>query len=95
VEKLPQILPEIFKNQNLDDEPVKEAFNGLTIETQALQNLWQENQRNLLASSATPVPTARFALAGAGALVAGLFLSMLMVLLRAWWRTEAAARQAA
>jgi len=88
--QLSQILPEIFKNQNLMDEPIKEVFNRLTIETQALQNLWQENQRNLIAPSATPVSTARFALTGAGALVAGLFLSMLIVLFRAWWREAAA-----
>jgi len=66
-EQLPQILTVIFKNQNLIDEPIKEVFNDLTIETQALQNLWQENQRNLIAPSMTPVSTARFALAGAGA----------------------------
>jgi len=87
--QLPQILPEVFKNRNLDDEAVKEAFNSLFIEIQQMQNLWQENQRNLIAPGMAAVPTVRFALIGAAALVAGLFLSMLIVLFRAWWREAA------
>jgi len=90
VQRLPQILPEVFKRQDLNDEAIKEAFNKLSIETQQMQNLWQENQRNLIAPSMATVPTVRFALVGAGALVAGLFLSMLIVLFRAWWREAAA-----
>jgi len=94
VTQLPQILPEVFNGQDLGDETIKTAFNNLSIETQQLQNLWQENQRNLVLPSTNATPTARFALVAAAALAAGLLLSILVVLFRAWWREAAAQKQA-
>jgi len=90
--KQPLILREVFKDQNLDDEAIREIFNTFEIRNQDIKNLYQESVRLVVPPT---LPTARtiqpgLSLVGAGALVLGLFLSFLIVWCRAWWQKVSA-----
>jgi len=90
--KQPMILQEVFKDQNLDDEAIREIFNTFEIRNQDIKNLYQESVRLVVPPT---LPTARtikpgLGLVGAGALVLGLFLSFLIVWCRAWWQKVSA-----
>jgi len=43
--KQPMILQEVFKDQNLDDEAIREIFNTFEIRNQDIKNLYQESVR--------------------------------------------------
>jgi|GEM_PF-1606623 len=90
---LPQVLQAVFQDQDMVNETVKETYNSLTIEVNQGQNYWQEGQRHLVLPSQTAIPTVRYALVGAVALLAGLFAAMMLVLVRAWWQEAIGANE--
>jgi len=92
VAKQPLILQEVFKDQNLDDEAIREVLNTFEIRNQDIKNLYQESLHLVVQPA---LPTARsiqpgLGLVGAGALLAGLFLAIMIVLCRVWWQKVSA-----
>jgi len=90
-EQLSDLLPQVFAGKDMNDEVIKEAYNDLFMEVESAQNLYQTSSRLMVQPSTPSVPTTRFGLIAAVALLAGLMLSALLVLIRGWWKEVKAA----
>jgi len=88
--QLPSLLSSLFKEQNLQDEVIKEVYNRLTVEASEAKNFYKISNRQLVKPNLPQVPTTRFALVAAAALLGGLMLASILVLLRSWWREVSA-----
>jgi len=88
VARQPSILQEVFKDQDLSDEVIWEVFNTLRIRSQHADNLYQESIRLIVQATRPTTRTIKPGMGsiGAGALLIGLFMSIMIVLFRAWWR---------
>jgi len=91
--QLPNILPSIFNDKDLQDEAVKEVYNNLLVNAGAAKNLYQRSDRQLVKPNLPSVPTTRFALVAAASLLASLMLASILVLMRTWWREVTAQNQ--
>ena len=76
----------VFKSKNLENEAIREVFNTITIENQNAVNVYLENSR-FIAGPTLPIrSSARASNALVASLMLGLFLSILFVFGRKWWR---------
>lgn len=76
----------VFKGQNLEDDAIKEIYNTITIDNQNAINLYLGKSR-FIAGPTLPMhssPRPRMVLVIS--LVLGLFLAVLLVFARNWWR---------
>lgn len=87
---LPGIKDRVFKGKNLDDEVVKEVYNTITIDNQNAANVYLEKSRFIAGPTLATRSSARPALALAVSVLFGLFLSLVLVFLRNWWRDNRA-----
>ncbi|MDP3843875.1 MAG: lipopolysaccharide biosynthesis protein [Oxalobacteraceae bacterium] len=76
----------VFKDKNLDDEVVKEVYNVITMDNQNAINVYLEKSRFIAGPTLPSRSSSRPALVLAGSLIFGLFLSMILVFGRNWWR---------
>jgi len=83
---LESVKKSLFKDKNLDDDVIKEVYNKITINNQEAINLYLE--KGIFAAGPTlptySSPSKRKVLLAS--LVLGLFLSVLLVFVRIWWR---------
>jgi len=84
--KLPTLLTSVFNVDNLEDEVVRETYNDLLLEADGAKDFYEKSNRQLIKPSIPTVPTTRFALVAAAALLSGLMLASILVLMRSWWR---------
>jgi len=83
---LPSALHEVFQDKDLDNNEVKEVFNSLSMENQAAENLYLARSRFVAGPTLPQHSTARLGLTVAGSALAGMFLSVIFVLGRQWWK---------
>ncbi|MBI5626530.1 MAG: lipopolysaccharide biosynthesis protein [Nitrosomonadales bacterium] len=76
----------VFKGKNLQDDVIKEVYNMITIDNQNAINLYLEKCRFIAGPNLPAHSTARPLLTSAMGTVLGLFLSVLLVFARNWWR---------
>ncbi len=76
----------VFKDENMADEVVKEVYNKITIANQSAINTCLEKCRFISGPTLPSRSTVRPALVLAGGLILGLFLSLVLVFCRNWWR---------
>lgn len=76
----------MFKGKNLEDDVIKEVYNTITIENQYAIELYLKKSRFIAGPSLPAYSSARPLLALALSLILGLFLSVLLVFTRNWWR---------
>lgn len=79
---------EVFKDRNLKDDVVKEVYNLLKIANQNAISVYLQRSRFVAGPTLPTVSTARPLLALAGGLLAGFFLSLIIVFSREWWRNS-------
>lgn len=78
----------VFKDKNLKDEVVKEVYNTITMNNQNAINVYFEKSRFIAGPTLPSRSTARPVLVLLGSLVLGLFLSVILVFSRNWWRAN-------
>jgi len=83
---LPLALNEVFQDKDLDDNEIKEIFNTLSLENQRAENLYLKRSRFVAGPTLPLHSTARLGLTVAGSALAGIFLSLIFVLGRHWWK---------
>ena len=76
----------VFKDKNLEDDVVKEVYNSITIDNQNAINLYLEKSRFIAGPTLPTHSSARPMLVLVISLVLGLFLAVLLVFARNWWR---------
>jgi hypothetical protein len=76
----------VFKDKNLDDDVIKEVYNSITIDNQNAINLYLEKSRFIAGPTLPTHSSARPLLVLVISLVLGLFLAILLVFARNWWR---------
>lgn len=78
----------MFKGKNLEDDVIREVYNTITIENQNATNLYLEKSR-FIAGPTLPIRSSlRPLFVLAISMVLGLFLSVLLVFARVWWRNN-------
>lgn len=76
----------VFKSKNLNDEVIKEVYNMITIDNQRSVNLYLEKSRFIAGPTLPEKRNIRMSSVLLLSLLAGFFLSSVIVLLRKWWR---------
>jgi hypothetical protein len=76
----------VFKDKNMQDEVVKAVYNMITIDNQSAITLYLDKSRFIAGPTLPSNSTARPLVALAVSLMLGLFLSILFVFGREWWR---------
>jgi hypothetical protein len=76
----------VFKGNNLEDDVIKEVYNSITIDNQNAINLYLEKSRFIAGPTLPTHSSARPLLVLVISLVLGLFLAVLLVFARNWWR---------
>jgi hypothetical protein len=76
----------VFKGKDLNDELVKEVYNMITIENQNAVSLYLGKSRFIAGPSLPEHRSMRLSLVLAVSLFLGLFVSVLLVFWRNWWR---------
>jgi len=78
----------VFKSKNMQDDAVKEVFNMITVDNQTAINLYL-NKSRFIAGPTLPVqPTIGLGSVLIASLIAGLALSLLLILGRNWWHNN-------
>lgn len=83
---LDQVKESVFKGKNMEDEVIKEVYNTITIENQNAINVYLEKSRFIAGPTLPTNSSNRPLFALLGSLMSGLFLSILLVFGRNWWR---------
>jgi hypothetical protein len=76
----------VFKGKNLEDDAIKEVYNSITIDNQNAINLYLEKSRFIAGPTLPKHSSARPRMVLVISLVLGLFLAVLLVFARNWWR---------
>lgn len=83
---LEQVKENAFKGKNLEDDVIKEVYNTLTIANQEAINQYLEKSRFIAGPTLPTHSTSRPVIVLALSSVLGLFLAVLLVFARNWWR---------
>ena len=83
---LEQIKESVFKGQNLEDDAIKEVYNTITIDNQNAINLYLGKSRFIAGPTLPMHSSQRPRMVLVISLVLGLFLAVLLVFARNWWR---------
>lgn len=76
----------VFKGKNLEDDVIREVYNTVTMDNQNAIELYLKKSRFIAGPTLPANSSARPLLALAVSLILGLFLSVLLVFGRNWWR---------
>jgi hypothetical protein len=76
----------VFKSKNMEDDVIKEVYNRITIDNQNAISLYLERSRFIAGPTLPTRSSARPLLTLAVGWMVGLFLSILLVSARNWWR---------
>lgn len=76
----------VFKGKNLEDDVIREVYNTVTMDNQNAIELYLKKSRFIAGPTLPANSSARPLLALAVSLILGLFLSILLVFGRNWWR---------
>jgi LPS O-antigen subunit length determinant protein (WzzB/FepE family) len=84
--ELESVKESVFKGKDMNDELVKEVYNMISIENQNAISLYLEKSRFIAGPSLPEHRSTRLSLVLAVSLFLGLFVSVLLVFWRNWWR---------
>lgn len=90
---LEPIKQKVFKDKDLKDETVKQVYNLITIENENATNLYLNKTRFIAGPSYPEHRSTRLSIALGLSLLAGMFLSIGLVLSRKWWRDNSSKLQ--
>ena len=76
----------VFKDKNLQDDTVKEVYNMITVDNQSAINLYLNKSRFIAGPTRPGYSTARPVMMVAVSVLLGLFLALIVVFGRKWWR---------